>query len=180
MLEDKMLFWQLRNGHSDALRRIYVKYSNELLALAICLSDDKTLAEDVVHDVFVSFAERAKQIRLKSSLKGYLLTCTANRVRSLQRTQPKQRVSLEYVDIFLAETNLPDSGLMSAELSEKIANAIAQLPYEQKETLVLHLLSGCKFRELAKSQNVSINTIQSRYRYGLEKLRFLLNGEVGK
>ena len=35
-----------------------------------------------------------------------------------------------------------------------------------------------KFREIAKSQHASINTVQSRYRYGLEKLRSLLNGEV--
>ena len=35
-----------------------------------------------------------------------------------------------------------------------------------------------KFREIADSQNVSINTIQSRYRYGLERLRSLLDGKV--
>ena len=180
MIEDKMLFWQLSSGKSDALRRIYEKYSNELLGLAVCLSDDKAIAEDVVHDVFVSFAQRARQLRLKSSLKGYLLTSVANRIRSLKRTQPRQTISLEHVDIFLSETNPPDSRLISAELSEKIGRAIAELSYEQKETIVLHLQSGLKFRQIAKSQNVSISTIQSRYRYGLRKLRSLLDGEVEK
>ncbi|UCD53656.1 MAG: hypothetical protein JSW27_17745 [Phycisphaerales bacterium] len=44
--------------------------------------------------------------------------------------------------------------------------------------MVLHLQVGMKFREIAVSQDVSINTVRSRYRYGLERLRSLLNGTV--
>ena len=55
---------------------------------------------------------------------------------------------------------------------------MAQLPYDQREAVILHLQAGMKFREIANSQNVSINTIQSRYRYGLERLRSLLDGKV--
>ncbi len=55
-----------------------------------------------------------------------------------------------------------------------IEQAMAQLPYDQREAIILHLQSGMRFREIANCQNVSINTILSRYRYGLEKLRSLL------
>jgi len=44
--------------------------------------------------------------------------------------------------------------------------------------IALHLHGGLKFKQIAGLQKTSINTVQSRYRYGLEKLRFLLNGEV--
>jgi len=57
---------------------------------------------------------------------------------------------------------------------------MAQLPYAQREVVVLHVQGGMKFRAIAKSQNASINTVQSRYRYGLDKLRSLLNGEIEK
>ena len=53
-----------------------------------------------------------------------------------------------------------------------------ELPHEQRETLMLKLKSNMKFREIAKIQGVSINTVQGRYRYGLQKLRAQLNGEV--
>ena len=56
-------------------------------------------------------------------------------------------------------------------------NALAELPYEQREVVILHVQGGMKFRAIAKSRNVSINTIQSRYRYGLDKLRSLLNSD---
>jgi len=51
------------------------------------------------------------------------------------------------------------------------------LPYEQRETITLHLHGGLTFREIAEHQDVSINTAQSRYRYGLDRLRSIL--EVG-
>ncbi|MHC4759215.1 MAG: sigma factor-like helix-turn-helix DNA-binding protein [Planctomycetota bacterium] len=57
---------------------------------------------------------------------------------------------------------------------------MAQLPYEQREAVILHLRAKMKFRQIAKLQNVSTSTVQGRYRYGLEKLRSILNGEVEK
>jgi RNA polymerase sigma-70 factor (ECF subfamily) len=52
------------------------------------------------------------------------------------------------------------------------------LPYEQREVVLLHLRGGMRFVEIARSQNVSVNTALGRYRYGLEKLRTKLNGEI--
>jgi RNA polymerase sigma factor (sigma-70 family) len=57
---------------------------------------------------------------------------------------------------------------------------MAELPYQQREVIILHFQGGMRFKAIAKSQDVSINTIQSRYRYGLDKLRSLLNSEVEK
>ena len=59
-----------------------------------------------------------------------------------------------------------------------VAGALAQLPQEQRQVVVLHVLSSLRFREIAQQTGESVNTIQSRYRYGLAKLQSLLNGEV--
>ena len=56
MLEDRLLIWRFRRGSSDALRRIYEKYADQLLALATALYGSISDGEDVVHDVFVTFA----------------------------------------------------------------------------------------------------------------------------
>ena len=55
---------------------------------------------------------------------------------------------------------------------------MAQIPYEQREVIILHLRTGMKFQQIAKLQDISINTVKGRYRYGLDKLRTILNGEV--
>jgi len=52
------------------------------------------------------------------------------------------------------------------------------LPDEQREVVILRLTAGMKFQDIAKLQQVSTNTVQGRYRYGLSRLRTLLNGEV--
>lgn len=179
MLEDKLLVWKLKHDSKDALRNIYEKYKNDLLALAIALLNDAHTAEDVVHDVFVTFAEFAGKLQLRINLKGYLLTSVANRVRNL-RTQQKRADELSNINISETASDAPDERAILVEETRRLGNAIGQLPYEQREVIILHLHSGLKFKAIAESQGVSINTIQSRYRYGLNKLQSILNGEVTK
>ena len=55
---------------------------------------------------------------------------------------------------------------------------MAQIPYEQREVVNLYTQGDLTFRQIARIQNASINTVQGRYRYGITKLRPLLNGEL--
>ncbi|UCE47906.1 MAG: sigma-70 family RNA polymerase sigma factor, partial [Phycisphaerales bacterium] len=77
-----------------------------------------------------------------------------------------------------SDISRPDHLAVHSELSEQLGHAMAQLPYEQREIIILHLQSKMRFRQIAKSKGVSANTIRSRYRYGLNKLRSILNGEL--
>ncbi len=61
------------------------------------------------------------------------------------------------------------------EEAARLYEALAQLGYEQREVIVLHLHGQLIFGQIAQQLDLSINTVQSRYRYGLEKLRALLN-----
>jgi DNA-directed RNA polymerase specialized sigma24 family protein len=70
MIEDKTLVWKFNRGSRDALQRIYEKFKNDLVGLAMTLLRDRSLAEDVVHDVFVAFARKAGQFSLSGTLKG--------------------------------------------------------------------------------------------------------------
>ena len=57
MLEDKLLLLKFRRGSPDALRRIYEKYKDDLLALAVALSNDRTAAEDALRERLMSGAQ---------------------------------------------------------------------------------------------------------------------------
>jgi DNA-directed RNA polymerase specialized sigma24 family protein len=56
MVEDRLLIWKFKRGSQEALRRLYEKYKNDLLKLAVALLNDTNAADDVVQDVFVNFA----------------------------------------------------------------------------------------------------------------------------
>lgn len=180
MIEDEVLKWQFKCGSRKALRRIYEKYLNYLLTLAMALMNDVNTSEDVVHDVFVSFAGAAEEFRLKGSLKSYLATCVINRARDRIRKKQRQPVRLDELDLISSESNEPEQSIIYSEDSGRLNQAIAQLPHEQREVIVLHLKGEMKFKEIAELQSVSINTIQGRYRYGLNKLRTILDSEVEK
>ena len=178
MMEDRLLLGKLKRGDGDALRRVYEKYRHDLLGLAVTLSDDRATAEDAVHDAFVSFVRFAPRLRLRTSLRSYLLSAVANRVRSLNRANTRRWLGPADFAGDPPETLPPEHAVLLGERATLVEQALRQLPYDQREAVILHLQVGMKFREIANSQNVSINTIQSRYRYGLEKLRSLLDGKV--
>lgn len=174
MTDEKKLIRQFNQGSRDALCEIYQRYKKDLFGLAISLLRDRQAAEDAVHDVIVSFARQAGHYKLKGTLKNYLLTAVANRARDYWRRPSVKDVPLERVSS-VPQTDL--SGEQYAILTEefkRLQNMLSQIPYEQREIVLLHLHYDMTFREIASAQGVSINTVQSRYRYGMEKLHQLL------
>jgi len=180
MIEDELLKWRFKRGSKDALRRIYKKYLNHLLTLAMALLNDTGRAEDVVHDVFVSFAGSAKDFKLGGNLKSYLTTCVMNRARDRIRANRRNPTPLDAAEFISSDLNGPDHAIICSEESQRLNRAIAQLPNEQREVIALRLKGEMTFREIARLHDVSVNTIQGRYRYGLNKLRSVFNGEVEK
>jgi len=176
---DRLLIRRFNAGDTQTLRRIYEKYRPDLLSVARALLKDATAAEDVLHDVFVSFASQAGRFTLKGSLKGYLAICVANRARNVNRRAGQ--VDPERLARARPEPSQQPDGSEAAGNTEQrhiVTSALDRLSEEQRHVVVLHVLSSLPFREIAQQNGESINTIQSRYRYGLKKLRFLLDGQV--
>ncbi len=181
MLEDRLLLWRFKRGSRGAFRLIYEKYAGDLLTLAANLSGDETVAEDVVQDVFISFVQSVKKFRLRGNLKGYLATCVANRSRDyIRREKRRQTAAIGDAEQVVSDERSPVQLAICNEELQQLSHAMTELPYEQRETIVLRLHGEMRFRQIAELQNISIKTAQSRYRYGLDKLRSVLDGEVRK
>ena len=179
MIEDKLLIWRIKHGSSDALGRIYNKYKDYLLRLAFAMLNDRDTAEDIVHDCFVSIAQSADRLKLSGNFKSYLATCVVNRVRNANKAgQRRQIIGLKEAETEVSNLARPQQWIIASERLRLLNNAMAQLPYQQREVIILHAQGEMKFKAIAELQGVSINTVQSRYRYGLDKLRSILNSEV--
>ena len=179
-MEDKLLVIRCKRGSTEALERIYEKYKKDLLVLAVALLHNAGIAEDIVHDVFTCFVRDIEKFRLTGSLKGYLLTCVANRARNENKSKHRQAVESNPGEPFVSDKDNPSSLFSCNEQLQQLSNAMTMLPYDQRETIMLHFQAGMTFKAIAGSLGVSVNTIKSRYRYGLEKLRSILDGEVIK
>jgi RNA polymerase sigma-70 factor (ECF subfamily) len=180
VLEDRLLVSRFKRGSSDAFCRIYEKYRDDLLKLAVSLLNETGVAEDIVHDVFASFIRAISDFQLTGSLKSYLATCVANRARNANRTSRQPRLLLDRAGSMPSNSIRPEQWITLSDELRQLSDALAQLPYSQREVITLHLQGGMKFRQIAEYQDVSIKTAQSRYRCGLGKLRSLLDSKVAR
>jgi RNA polymerase sigma-70 factor (ECF subfamily) len=169
MIEDELLKWKFKLGSREALSCIYEKYVNSLLSLAMGLLNDPHEAEDVVQDVFVSFAKSSATFRLRGSLKAYLAASVVNRVRDRLRCErASQRRMGKYATV-APDSGEADQSLVYSERCEQLSRALAELPYEQREAVLLKVKQDMTLKEIARLQGVSVSTAHGRYRYGLKR-----------
>ncbi len=180
-IEDRVLVWRLHRGDAGALSRIYEKYRDDLLRLAASMLNDRAGAEDVVQDTFVGFAGSARTFRLTGSLKGYLATCVANAARNrLKAAVCRRTADIAEAMEQTARGGDPQAWLIASEEFAAVSEAMAELPPEQREVVTLHLYGDMLFKDIARWQETSIKTVQSRYRYALQKLRSSVDREVNE
>ncbi|MCP4612279.1 MAG: sigma-70 family RNA polymerase sigma factor [Planctomycetes bacterium] len=176
-MTDSLRMIRRKQGSRDALRGIYEQHRNSLLILAIALSHDVNIAEDAVHDVFVTFALNFENFKLTGSLKAYLNKCVANRVRDLMRKKRSHTLDPQQARSAPSDLSEPSRLIVCNEELKLLSSALATLPHEQREVIALHIHGQMRFRLIAKSLGISVNTVKGRYRYGIRKLRSILNSE---
>jgi RNA polymerase sigma factor (sigma-70 family) len=180
-MEDKLLIGKLNQGSKEALCRIYEKYRDDLVRIAAGLVNDVSSAEDMVQEVFLSLIRSADKHEIRKNLKGYLISCVVNKIRNSSRIKVAQNsLNMDETEPVVSSYKTPYKCVECDEEFRLLYSAIARLPYEQKEAVILHIQGKMKFREIAVLQETSTKTALSRYNYGLTRLRSMLNSEVEK
>ena len=178
MQSDRLLLNRAAQGCKESLRRIYEDHKDHLLTLARGMTGNRSAAEDIVHDVFVAFAKNLPRLRLAGSLKGYLSISVCNRARDLARTEIRHRRDECCPDRGPEKAASPDTCAAAAELTDRLRVALEEVPFDQREVLLMRTQAGLSFEEIGRHQGISANTARGRYRYGIDKLRSLLNSEL--
>jgi len=171
-MTDEQLIESLRTGSKEAMRLLYESHKDSLFTLAKGLLGDASAAEDVVHDVFIGFVESLHKYHVDGGIRGYLATAVANRARD--RLRAIKRHALEPCESSDQTDEPPEAQVIQQEDADRLRRALAELPYEQREVVLLHLQGDLTFQKIADLQGVSLSTAQGRYRYGLEKLRSIM------
>ncbi len=176
MLEDKLLVWKLRQGDERAFCRIYRKYKSDLLTIAVLLLRKPAAAEDILHDTFISLAEQAIQLKPCGTLKNYLILDVIGRVQERLRSGMYEIVGLNSSGPL--NSDAVESRQEESESLQLLADAMAKLPGNQQEAVILRLAGTLNFNEIAKFQNISTAAAQNRYSYGLDRLKAILKMEL--
>jgi RNA polymerase sigma factor (sigma-70 family) len=148
-----------------------------LLLLARQYVPDPADAEDVVQEAFVHFwraRHRAEDAR--SYLFACVRTCALEWLRGRKRRGRREEIAAR-PDLD-RRSPLFESALFQDERRRAVESALAVLPAEQREVIVLKVWAGLSFAEIARALDVPANTAASRYRYALERLRRQLSEEM--
>jgi RNA polymerase sigma-70 factor (ECF subfamily) len=175
MLEDRILVWKIKGGNREALRQVYEKYKGDVLTVAQSMVNDKVEAEQILNDVFISFAGAIPYLHFFGSLKNHLITCAVNKIRGRIGTEMYRIVEVERHGLVEPDSDVSRRPTGADEESEIINNALAEIPPQQREVVVLRLQAGLEFSEIARIQDIATSNVQARYYYGIEKLHSILD-----
>jgi RNA polymerase sigma-70 factor (ECF subfamily) len=142
---------------------LYRQHGAALLLFASAISGDRGRAQDAVHQVFLKAIESGSVCQAINK-KAYLFACVRNAV--LNDAKPQGRsISL---DIELPWFSPPERDYAG---EQNLRHALGELPEDQREVILMHVWGELTFSEIGELLGVSSNTVASRYRYALAKLR---------
>jgi RNA polymerase sigma-70 factor (ECF subfamily) len=163
-----------------ALEELYDRYKTRAYSIAYRITNDATLAEDVVQDAFLgAWRNAARYVEGRGSVKTWLLSIVHHRsIDAIRRRRPT--TELPEIDAGLPDAlTLPDVwGEVSAGLdAESVREALVALSDVQREALELAYFGGLTQQEIAERTGTPLGTVKSRMRLGLLAMRRSL--EVG-
>lgn len=182
---DEWLLSAYRDGDASAFEALLGRYRGPLFNVVLRSVRDRGRAEEIYQDVWMKVIERCDDFRGDAKFSTWLYTIARNLSIDHQRKMKfRAHASLEATP--------PRSGLPVAErahnpgpsteqlaigglVRQRIANAVEGLPDEQREVFLLRQLQGLAFKEIAEVVGVPANTVKSRMRYALERLRHILS-----
>jgi len=126
-------------------------------------------AEDILQDVFSALVEANRLLMPIDHVTGWLFRVARNRIADLFRARTPEMLQLE--DLLPSPDAGPDAEYARSLLLDALEQAIGELPTEQREVFIAHELEGRSFKEMAAATGVGVNTLLSRKRYAVLRLR---------
>ena len=142
---------------------LYRQHGAALLLFASAISGDRGRAQDALHQVFLKLVENGS-LNQVADKKAYLFACVRNAVLNDSNLQ-RRNIAIEPDSVWFSP---PDRDYAAEQNLRRALNA---LPDDQREVIVLHVWGELTFSQIGDLLNASSNTVASRYRYALGKLR---------
>jgi len=176
--DEELLSGHLR-GNKDMFDELVRRYQHPLHAF-ICRVTGPGEAWDLFQESFMQVYRNADRFGGRGSFKTWLYAIALNTCRAYLRKHRRKETVSERAATY-AVSNCPDPGSVVAkeEVDRRIADAVAELPEDQREVVFLRTSGGLSFREIAEALGLPLATAKSRMRLALSKLRAQLH-EIAK
>lgn len=180
---DLELLTEYRRGHTRALEQLVDRYEHMLYGYIVNLTQSRNDADDIYQEVWIRVIRKLGRYRHRN-FGGWLVRIARNIVIDRSRKR-KPDFSLDQqdeagrgaADTLAGDVPEPSQQVEAGETGTRIALAVRQLPPEQRDVFLMRVHGDLPFKEIARVQKTSINTVLARMQYALKKLRGMLEDE---
>ena len=180
---DRAALVRLADGELDALEHLYDRYKTMAYSIAYRITNDPTLAEDVVQEAFLgAWRNAARYIEGRGSVKTWLLSIVHHRaIDAVRRRRPTTELPDPTEAAVPAALTMPDVWAeVSASLDgDTVRDALAGLSDVQRQAIEMAYFGGLTQLEIAERTGTPLGTVKSRMRLGLLAMRRALDGASG-
>ncbi len=180
---DESLMLRYRDGDVRAFEVLVTRHRKAIYNFILRFVRDTAQAEDVLQETFLRLIKGADAYERQAKFTTWLYTIARNLcVDAARRGKHRNAASLDapvssaddsaaLIDLVADGKSGVDRQAIGRELQARIRAAVEALPEEQREIFLLREVSDLQFNEIAKIVGCPENTVKSRMRYALEKLR---------
>ena len=180
---DRAVLMRLADGELDALEHLYDRYKTMAYSIAYRITNDPTLAEDVVQEAFLgAWRNAARYIEGRGSVKTWLLSIVHHRaIDAIRRRRPTTGLPDPIEAAVPAALTMPDVWAeVSASLdADTVRDALTVLSDVQRQAIEMAYFGGLTQLEIAERTGTPLGTVKSRMRLGLLAMRRALDGASG-
>ncbi len=178
---DEALYERFSRGDQAAFSTLYQRYKDRLFGYLVRQLRDEARAEELAQEIWMKVIRHSADYQPTGAFASWLFTLARHRViddyRQQKRTPPADDVEVDGVELISAELS-PEELAQCLESRQRINEAIQQLSPAQQEALNLRYGAEFSLEAIAEVTNTSRETVKSRLRYGVNKLRGLLRGSM--
>ena len=166
MTEDSKVIERVLDGDPEAFNLLIREWERPIYNFIVRMIGDRNEAMDLSQDCFMKAYRELRTLKDRDRFSSWLYRIAHNACLSqIRRNHGKTWVELD-----------PDLGAAESPIENRLAieKALAQLPPDQREAVILKVFQSLKFEEIAAIQDAPISTVKSRLYMGFEKLRAIL------
>jgi RNA polymerase sigma-70 factor (family 1) len=160
-----------------AYKAAFFLFHNRLKQFAFSFVKSKEMAEEIVSDVFINIWKRRKHLEEINSFKTYLYISTKNiSLKYLLKQHKQVAIAIDALNIELESKDIhPDQMMITADMANKIIEAVNQLPPRCKLVYKFIKEDGLRYKEVAAILNISVKTIDNHLAVALKKIGAAIN-----
>lgn len=180
---DEELMMAFRDGDANAFEFLVIRHRRPLFNFLLRSVHNRSRAEELLQEVFLRVVRAKERYQRTAKFSTWVYTIARNlcvdesrrqkfrRTQSLEQKRGSDGGGLSILDKSAAQQPDVDQQAQAPTLRRRMQAAVAVLPDEQREVFLMRQISGLSFKEIGEAVGAPENTVKSRMRYALEKLR---------